>query len=128
MPVALNLIAGDQASATAENAVDVDHLLDYVATHPNASIRFHASRMRLRVDSNASYHSVKQAWSRSGGHFILSDSSPDPSKPPVTPMPNGTLHAKCRTLRNVMVSAVEAELGALFHNAQVAEPIRICLE
>ena len=42
-------------------------------------------------------------------------------------MPNGTLHAECRTLRNVMASAAEAELRALFHNAQVAEPMRTCL-
>ena len=43
-------------------------------------------------------------------------------------MPNGTLNTECHTLRNVMASAAEAELGALFHNAQVAEPIRACLE
>ena len=42
-------------------------------------------------------------------------------------MPNGTLHVKYRALRNVMKSSAEAELGALFHNAQVAEPIRTCL-
>ena len=128
MLVALNSIASDQASATADTSADVHQLLDYASTNPNAKVRYHASGMRLHVDSDASYLSIKHARSRAGGHFILSDSTPDPSQPPVTPMPNGTLHAECRTLRNVMASAAEAELGALFHNAQVAEPIRVCLE
>ena len=39
-----------------------------------------------------------------------------------------SIHALCITLRNVMASAAEAELGALFYNEQVSEPIRTCLE
>ena len=127
MLVALNSIAGDQSTATANTTKAVNHLLDYAATHPEASVRYHASGMRLHIDSDASYLSIKHARSRAGGHFMLSDSTTDTSKTPINPMPNGTLHAECRTLRNVMASAAEAELGALFHNAQVAEPMRTCL-
>ena len=128
MLVALNSIASEQASATIETTKAVDHLLDYAATHPSATVRYYASGMRLHIDSDASYLSISRARSRAGGHFILSDQTPDPSKPPFNLRPNGTLHAECRTLQNVMASAAEAELGALFHNAQVTEPIRACLE
>ena len=83
--------------------------------------------MRLHIDSNVSYLSVYQACSRADGHFILGDTTVDTSKPPVSPTPNGTLHAEFSTLRNVMASAVEAELGALLHNEQIAEPICACL-
>ena len=61
-----------------------------------------------------------------GGHFTLSDQVP-PGKPPINPTPNGVLHIECTTLRNVMTSAAETELGALFHNGQVSEPFRTCL-
>ena len=83
--------------------------------------------MNLHIDSDISYLSVHQVCSRAGGHFILSDTTTATSKPPVHPTLNVTLHAECRTLRNVTTSAVEAEIGALFHNTQVMEPIRTYL-
>jgi len=127
MLVALNTLSADQATATADTKTAVDQLLDYAATHPSSTIRYHASDMCLHVDSDASYLSVKKSRSRAGGYFYLSDSPTNPANPPTKITPNGTLHAECRTLRNVMASAAEAELGALFHNGQVAAPIRTCL-
>ena len=58
MLVALNSIANDQAAATTETNIDINHLLDYAATHPSVTVRFHASGMRLHVDSDASYLSI----------------------------------------------------------------------
>ena len=127
MLVALNTLAADQSTATIHTKNAVHQLLDYVSTHPCTTVRYHASDMCLHVDSDASYLSVKKSRSRAGGYFYLSDHSTNPSKSPVIPTPNGPLHAECRTLRNVMASAAEAELGALFHNGQVAVPIRTCL-
>ena len=71
--------------------------------------------------------SVKKARSRAGVYYYLSDKA-DSTKPPTKPTPNGVLHALCITLRNVIASAAEAELGAQFYNGQVSEPIRTCLE
>ena len=127
MLVALNAIAAEQSTATADTAEACSMLLDYAATYPNTSIRYHASGMRLLVESDASYLSIKNARSRAGGYFTLGDPGP-PNLPPRKSAPNGVLHAECKTLRNVMSSAAEAELGALFHNGQTAEPIRTCLE
>ena len=43
-------------------------------------------------------------------------------------MHNGAIHIVSSILNNVMASAAEAEVGALFHNAQDACPIRATLE
>ena len=44
------------------------------------------------------------------------------------PKANGPVHVLCLTLRNVIASAMEAELGGLFENCQKGEPIRVALE
>ena len=73
------------------------------------------------------YEVVVSPCPDAGGYYYLSDKA-DSTKPLTKPTPNGVLHALCITLHNVMASAAEAELGALFYNGQVAEPIRTCLE
>ena len=44
------------------------------------------------------------------------------------PTLNGIVYVVFRILRNIMASAAEAELGALFLNCQEAVPIRITIE
>ena len=44
------------------------------------------------------------------------------------PTPNGPVHNLCLTIRNVVASAAEAELGALYLNAREAVPIRVALD
>ena len=102
----------------------VTQLLDYVATHSNAVIRFHASDMCLHVDSDAAYLVLPKARSRLAGHFFLSD-HPDLKR---TITPNGPLLTECKTIRTVVASAAEAETHGIFHNAQTALPIRYLLE
>jgi hypothetical protein len=46
-------------------------MLDYLATHPDATLRYHASDMVLHIHSDASYLSVSNARSRLGGLFFL---------------------------------------------------------
>ena len=102
-------------------------LLDFLSTNPNAIIRYHASDMVLHVDSDAAYLVLPHARSRIAGHYFLSDTPPpNPTLP--NPSPNGPLHTECRTLRNVVTSAAEAETGGLFHNGQMTISIRRALE
>jgi hypothetical protein len=125
MLVALGSIAATQAHATDTTAAAVIQLLNYAATHPDATIRYHASDMVLYDHSDASYLSEPQARSRAGGHFFLSQHPEDPTKAPLhQPRLNGPVHTVCQILRNVMASAAEAEVGAIFINAQDAIPIR----
>eukprot|EP00957_Ditylum_brightwellii_P159602 12149229-Ditylum_brightwellii.AAC.1 len=41
---------------------------------------------------------------------------------------NGPVHAVCKTIRNIMASSPEAELGALFINAKKGEELQTALE
>jgi hypothetical protein len=57
----LNDIATEQTNATEKTQAATDQILDYLATHPDATIRYHASDMVLHIDSDASYLSVSNA-------------------------------------------------------------------
>jgi hypothetical protein len=48
-------IATDQTKETEKKQSVMDQLLDYLATHPDATIRYDASDTSLHIHSNASY-------------------------------------------------------------------------
>jgi hypothetical protein len=128
MLAALGTIAANQSKATATTAHAAVKLLNYAATHPDATIRYHASDMVLYLHSDASYLSATKARSRASGHFFLSDNPPDPKQAPrEQPTRNGPVHTTCQIMRNVLASAAEAKIGALFLNGQEALPIRVTL-
>ena len=61
-------------------------------------------------------------------HF-LSNKPPTPHDPEIfEPTLNGIAYVVCKIIRNIMASAAEAELGALFLNFQEAIPILTTLE
>jgi hypothetical protein len=125
--VALNEISNNQASPTEHTEAACNMLLDYLATHPDAKIRYHASDMVLAVCSDAAYLVLPNARSRAAGHFFLT-SLPSATGSPPCPQPNGAVHVLCKTLRTVAASAAEAEIGSLFLNAHDAVPLRTALE
>ena len=59
--MALNKIAGQQANPTEKTMKRVNEFLDYMASNPDAKIRYHASDMVLNVHSNASYMTAPKA-------------------------------------------------------------------
>jgi hypothetical protein len=65
----LNDISKEQTKATEKMQATTNQLLDYLSTHPDATIRYHASDMILHIHSDASYLSVSNARSRLGGLF-----------------------------------------------------------
>ena len=96
---------------------EVQQLLDYLASNPNKTIRFHASGMILFIHSDASYLSFTKATSRSSGVFFLSNPKPDAlTFSEYTPIFNGFIFIMCKILRNIMALAAEEEYGALFLN------------
>jgi hypothetical protein len=119
---ALGTIAAQQSKANTTTANAVRQLLDYAHTHPDATIRYRASDMILRLHSDASYLSEAKARSRGAGHFYLGEK---PSNQPVRN--NGALLTTSIIMRNVMSSAAEAECGALFNNTKEAVPLRTSL-
>ena len=122
--VALSTIAAQQNSPTEKTDKEVEQLMDYLATHPDATIRYHASDMILQIHSDASYLTEPKARSRIGGHFFLGKET-EPGKPIYL---NGAIHTLCAILKHVVASAAEAELGALFINAKEGKVLRLTLE
>jgi hypothetical protein len=118
-------LATEQSEGTETTMEKLAQLLNYCATHPTAIVRFTASDMLLAVESDASYLSVVKAQSRAAGYFYLTNT---PSTPTAALKPNGAVHVLCHIMREVLSSAAEAELGALFHNGKDACPLRIALE
>ena len=100
------LLTKQEATPSTNTAQKVTQLLDYVSTHSDAIIRFHASDTCSIA-----------------GHFFLSD-LPDFKR---TIAPNGPILTECKTIRTVVASAAEAETHGIFHNAQTALPIRYLL-
>ena len=122
--VALNTLASEQAHAIEKTIENMKHMLDYLATNPNATVRFYPFDMILNVHSDASYLSAKNAKSRAAGHFFLGW-QPDDKRPIRM---NGPIITLCTILKFVAASAEEAELGAIFLNAKEAKIIRLTLE
>jgi hypothetical protein len=72
----LNDIVTEQTKATEKTQAATNQMLDYLVTHPDATIRYHASDMILHIHRDASYISVSNARSRLGGLFFLGNKSP----------------------------------------------------
>ena len=92
-------------------------LLDYLASQEEAILTYSASEMVLAVHSDAGYLNEPNARSRAGGHFFLSNHAAHPPN-------NGAILNLAQIIKNVMSSATEAELGALFITTREAVYIR----
>jgi len=129
MLVALGTLALQQANSTQATMQALTHVLNYCTSHPDAIICYHASNMVLWTHSNASYLTAPKGHSHAAGYSFL---SLQPTSPPTSANPappdNGQIHMLCRIMCQVLSSAAEAELGALFLNAQALCPICTALQ
>jgi hypothetical protein len=110
----LNDIATGQTKSTEKTQAATNQLLDYLATHPDATIRYHASDMILHIHSDASYLSVSNARSRLGGLFFCGDKSPHEDNL------NGSILNVASVIKIVVASAADSEVGACFQTPKVA--------
>ncbi|EJK68827.1 hypothetical protein THAOC_09958 [Thalassiosira oceanica] len=118
---ALSSLSSQQAQPT-ETTLERSHqLFHYLASQEEAILTYSASDMILAVHSDAGYLNEPNARSRAGGHFFLST---DVLHPPN----NGAILSIAKIIKNVMSSAAEAELGALYIMAREAIWIRVILE
>ncbi len=112
--MALSSIASKQTRATTNTMAKAKQLLDYLGTHPNATIRFRASNQVLNIHLDASYLSETNAHSRACGHFFMGWSPKDGDPIEL----NGAFFTLCTILCFVVALAAEAELSALFMNCK----------
>jgi hypothetical protein len=74
--VPLNGIVTEQTKATEKTQAATNQILSYMATHPDATIRYHASDMILHIHSDASYLTFSYAPSLLGCMFFCGDKPP----------------------------------------------------
>jgi hypothetical protein len=74
-------------------------MLNYLSTHPDATIRYHASDMILHIHSDASYLLVSNAQSHLGGLFFVGNKSPEQDTI------NGSIINVAAVIKNVVASA-----------------------
>jgi hypothetical protein len=119
MLCAVSKIGSAQACPTKAVLKATELLLQYAASHPDASIVYHASDMRLIVHTDASYLSETQARSRAGGFHFLGNQGPVDEQ-----YVNGAIQCMSSIIPAVTSSAAESEYAAAFLNAVDAEGIR----
>jgi hypothetical protein len=110
-----------QTKATEKTQAATNQMLDYLATHPDATIRYHASDMVFHIHSDGSYLPVSNARSRLGGLFYLGNKSPEQDTH------NGSILNVAAVIKSVVASAAESEVGACSHNAQSGAPLGVTL-
>ena len=86
--------------------------MDYLHTHPDAVVQFHASNMILCIDSATAYLILPQERSPVAIIFYLSNATA--GSPPI----NGAIQDICKILQNVVSSVAEAEIGGIFIGGQ----------
>jgi len=125
---ALGSLATQQNNPTRKTMEHITKFLNYCASNPEATIRYHASGMILHVESDASYLSEPKARSRAAGFFYLSDQCPNITNPDApSPKLNGAVLVNSKIMKEVVSSAAEAEFGTLFYNGKEACPLRTLL-
>ena len=117
---AINDISLSASKGTEATLAATMFLLNYAYTNPNTEIIYRASDMILQVDSDAAYLVAPEARSRAGGYQYLSNKAGN--------LFNGPVLIVAKVIKNMMTSAAEAELAALFINGQEAVALRNCLE
>ena len=118
---ALSELSSAQATATEATKCACQQFLDYCTSHPDGSIRYHASDMILKLHSDSSYLNAVGARSHQGGHLYLGNKS----EPDIL---NGAVLNLATIMKMVLSSTAEAKFGALFHNTKEATPLRTTLE
>ena len=126
---AINEIGYAQAKPTENTRAKCNQLLDYLATHPQATLRFYKSNMQLYIDSDAAYLVAPGAKSRIAGYFYCGNKLHQSTSTTITQPPlNAPIHVECKTLKHVVSSAAEAETGGLFSNCHFAIGLKHILQ
>ena len=121
MAQTLSSIAGRQTKTTQQLQTEVTQFMDYCATHPDATVRFHASDMIIALHSDASHLSEPGSKSRAAGHFYLTHRG-------TKDLDNGTILNLSKIIKHVMGSAAESEMASLYYNCKKVVPMKTTLE
>ena len=85
--------------------------MDYASSNPDTEIFYCSSDMILQRNSDAAYLVAPEARSRAAGYHFLGSLDHQQF--------NGTIHFLAQIIKNVMASAMEAEIASIYLNAQL---------
>ena len=120
---ALKAIGRERSRDTKTTKMWSNWLLDYLATHPDAKIRYWKSDMRLLIHSDASFLVEWDAKSNYGGYFYLGWNQKDDEPQKI----NGVVDVSAYLLPLVAISVSEDELGGTFYNVKKGNLLRLTL-
>ena len=106
---AVNKLATRLVGADTSIFQDTNRLFQYASRWLNAKMRVHASDMKDKTHSNASYLSETKARSRAGGFFFLGDCEP-----------GATPNAPVAYLSTIITTVVDSVAAA------VCSPVHLC--
>ena len=115
LPV-VNEISIRQSKPTEHTLTKAQMLLDSLASHPKAKVRFYASTMQLFIQSDAVYLVAQGAKSQIARYFYLGVVRP-PFPPSTIKSP---IHVEFKLFRYVVSSAAEAEITGIYSNCCTA--------
>ena len=115
-------LGSKQAHPTARVLEAAEHLLQYAATYPDATLRWYKSDMLLSVDADGSYLSEADARSRAAVFINLVSRTAD-SHPH-----NHPVELKSSIIGTVVSSTSACEYASTFEGGQLAFPLRTLLE
>jgi len=110
-----------QSNPTEKVMEMVDHVFGYLKKEPNLGIKYQASDMVLRAESDASYTSEAKSRSRSGGYIYYGNKDDDD-------WTNGPIMVVSAIQRLVATSACEAEYVALFETGKAVAAMQNIVE
>ena len=120
----LNSLSCQQSKPTTHTKKKCDQSFDCLVTHPDANISFYALDVMPCIYSDASHMNEPGAKSTAGGHCFMSSARKNGQATKL----NGAICSSCTALKLVAASTSEAELGALFLNAQEARIMRLTVK
>ena len=104
-----------------------EYLLNFCANNRSPKVSYYASDIQLCGHTDASYLSVSKAQSRTATHFYLSNNDvallPPNHASKLPERPNGAVHVMSTVIRQVLLSATEADVGATLYRCQDAVPL-----
>ena len=96
-------------------------LLDYLSTHPDTAIWYHASDTILAFDTDVSYLSELGDKSCAEDYYYMTNKGQKDFN-------NGAIDALSTIIKHVMSSASESETGALYYGCKRAIPYIVTLQ
>ena len=109
---ALNDLASHVTAGTMKTEETQECFLNYCVTNPDTTIKYQASDMIIRVDSDETYLVASKARSRTASFIYMGNK--DRNKEII----NALIKVISKISKMVGASAAETEVSALYHNAK----------